>query len=111
MSTSNASMSDTSEIQFRNPKCHCGVRAAFRISESKENPGMVYFACPSNNTNGCGFFEWWMPLQKQREWLKTVREESDENCNIKPLVNELIVSNDELKEMVTEFWIWTSFVN
>ncbi|GMP52482.1 hypothetical protein CsSME_00018272 [Camellia sinensis var. sinensis] len=64
---------------------------------------MVYFACPSNNTNGCGFFEWWMPLQKQREWLKMVREESDENCNIKPLVNELIISNDELKEMVTEF--------
>ncbi|CAL5332618.1 unnamed protein product [Camellia sinensis] len=67
MSTSNASMSDTSEIQYRNRKCRCGVRAAFRISKSKENPGMTYFVCPFNNTNRCGFFEWWIPLHKQRQ--------------------------------------------
>ncbi|CAL5425239.1 unnamed protein product [Camellia sinensis] len=77
--------------------------AAFRISESMEKPGMVYFACPFNNTNGCGFFEWRMPVHNQRQWLKMIREESDENCNINPLVNELFVSNDELKEMVTKF--------
>ncbi|CAL5400980.1 unnamed protein product [Camellia sinensis] len=78
------------------------VRASFRISESKDNLGMVYFAGPSNNTNGCGFFQWWMPVHKQRQWLKMIREESDDNCNINPLVNKVIVSNDELKETVTK---------
>ncbi|GMP61396.1 hypothetical protein CsSME_00023884 [Camellia sinensis var. sinensis] len=102
MSTSNASMTDISKIQFSNRKCRCRVRASFRISESKDNPGMVYFACPSNNTNGCGFFQWWMPVHKQRQWLKMIREESDDNCNINPLVNKVIVSNDELKEIVTK---------
>lgn len=35
--------------------------------------------------------------------MKMIREESGENCNINPLVNELLVSNDELKEMATKF--------
>ncbi|CAL5373984.1 unnamed protein product [Camellia sinensis] len=32
-----------------------------------------------------------------------IREESGDNCNINSLANEVIVSNDELKEMGTKF--------
>jgi hypothetical protein len=43
---------------FRNKSCRCGKKAAVKISESKDNPGKLYFICAQRQ---CKFFSWWDP--------------------------------------------------
>lgn len=38
--------------------CHCGDRADFRTSQTSENPGRVFVACPNYKISSCGFFRW-----------------------------------------------------
>lgn len=46
-------------IRFSNKICKCYMRADLKISESDDNPHMLYYRCAKKN--GCGYFKWWAP--------------------------------------------------
>lgn len=65
---------------FRNKSCRCGKKAAVKISESKDNPGKLYFICAQRQ---CKFFSWWEPdcANLQGRFLSTAEGGRDSTSN------------------------------
>ncbi|KAJ1396568.1 Zinc finger, GRF-type [Sesbania bispinosa] len=40
--------------------CHCGLKAATRISKTHRNPGRAFYSCPlpKEHPQNCGYFCW-----------------------------------------------------
>ena len=50
--------SGSSITGLRNRNCHCGRKAAIKISESQKNPNRLYAKCTNNK---CSYFDWLGP--------------------------------------------------
>ncbi|KAH9744550.1 Geranylgeranyl transferase type-2 subunit beta 1 [Citrus sinensis] len=93
---------------FTNKKCGCKVRAAVRISESKDNANKLFYCCPFNE---CGYFRWWYPspndlnnialLEGPR--VDTVRRGSvDDQQQMQEMLEEILREVAEVKRIVNK---------
>ncbi|KAH9744545.1 Geranylgeranyl transferase type-2 subunit beta 1 [Citrus sinensis] len=88
--------------------CGCKVRAAVRISESKDNANKLFYCCPFNE---CGYFRWWYPspndlnnialLEGPR--VDTVRRGSvDDQQQMQEMLEEILREVAEVKRIVNK---------
>ncbi|TXG54009.1 hypothetical protein EZV62_019265 [Acer yangbiense] len=85
-------------IKFKNRRCHCGVKAAVKISDSHNNPRKLYFVCERGK---CKFYSFWEPDNEEfnrAEYSETIMERNDGRDNA-TLQQEMAVVNGRLQTL------------